>query len=169
MIRNLDRALLYLFSSVSVEIADVFLGLDGFPCWKSSFSKILCCGTLYLLSVSECRSMWMYFWNWFSAFYRPSSVLRKKFGRFDELLSVFHAEIGKSLSHHRQCFRLFMYAVTSSMNMNESDVNIRTYRLVSVAERIQHWSTEPATRDRFPVRVFFLLLFNFFGNPGGQG
>jgi hypothetical protein len=52
MIRNLDRALqLYLFSSVSVEIAlwsHVFLGLDGFPCWKSSFSKNLCYGrTLY--------------------------------------------------------------------------------------------------------------------------
>jgi hypothetical protein len=35
MIRNLERALLYLFSSVSVEIAlwsHVFLGLDSFPC-----------------------------------------------------------------------------------------------------------------------------------------
>jgi hypothetical protein len=37
MIKNLDQTLLYLFSSVSVEIAlwsHVFLGLDGFPCWK---------------------------------------------------------------------------------------------------------------------------------------
>jgi hypothetical protein len=35
MIRNLDRAFLYLFSSVSVKIAlwsHVFWGLDGFPC-----------------------------------------------------------------------------------------------------------------------------------------
>jgi hypothetical protein len=35
MIRNFDRALLYLFFSVSVEIAlwsHAFLGLDGFPC-----------------------------------------------------------------------------------------------------------------------------------------
>jgi hypothetical protein len=50
MIRNLDQALLYLFSSVSVEIAlwsHVFLELDGFPSWKSCFSKNLCYGTLY--------------------------------------------------------------------------------------------------------------------------
>jgi hypothetical protein len=35
MIRNLDRVLLHLFSSVSVEIAlwsHVLLRLDGFPC-----------------------------------------------------------------------------------------------------------------------------------------
>jgi hypothetical protein len=35
VIRNLDRALLHLFSSISVEIdlwSHVFLGLDDFPC-----------------------------------------------------------------------------------------------------------------------------------------
>jgi hypothetical protein len=50
MLRNLGRALLAVFSSVSVEIAlwrHVFLGLDGFSCRKSSFSKNLCYGTLY--------------------------------------------------------------------------------------------------------------------------
>jgi hypothetical protein len=50
MIRNLDGALLFLFSSVSVEISlwsHIFLWLDGFSMLKSSFSKNLCYGTLY--------------------------------------------------------------------------------------------------------------------------
>jgi hypothetical protein len=48
--RNLGRALLSVFSSVSVEIAlwrHVFLGLDGFSCRKSCFSKNLYYGTLH--------------------------------------------------------------------------------------------------------------------------
>jgi hypothetical protein len=55
MLRNLGRALLSVFSSVSVEIAlwrRVFLGLDGFSCRKSCFSKNLCYGTLYCLWMS---------------------------------------------------------------------------------------------------------------------
>jgi hypothetical protein len=50
MLRNLGWALLSVFSSVSVEIAlwrHVFLGLDGFSCRKSCFSKNLCYGTRY--------------------------------------------------------------------------------------------------------------------------
>jgi hypothetical protein len=46
MIRNLDRALLHLFSSVSVET--VFWGL-WFSMLKIVFSKNLCYGTLYCL------------------------------------------------------------------------------------------------------------------------
>jgi hypothetical protein len=50
MLRNLGRALLSVFSSVSVEIAlwrHVFLGLDGFSCRKLCFSKNMCYGTIY--------------------------------------------------------------------------------------------------------------------------
>jgi hypothetical protein len=64
-----------------------------------------------------------------------------------------------TLSHHRQCFGLFMYAVMSSMNMNESAMNMHmvliTYRQVSMAE----WTTEPATRDRIPVRFLKKMFF----------
>jgi hypothetical protein len=55
MWRNLGRALLSVFSSVSVEIAlwhHVFLGSYGFSCRKSCFSKNLCYGTLYCLWMS---------------------------------------------------------------------------------------------------------------------
>jgi hypothetical protein len=57
MLRNLGRALLSVFSSISVEIAlwrHVFLGLYGFSCRKSCFSKNLCYGTLYcpLMSIN---------------------------------------------------------------------------------------------------------------------
>jgi hypothetical protein len=57
MLRNLCRALLSVFSSVSLEIAlwrHVFLGLDGFSCRKSFFPRI--CVTEHS-TVRECQSM----------------------------------------------------------------------------------------------------------------
>jgi hypothetical protein len=78
MIRNLDLALLYLFSSVSVEIAlwsHVFLGLDGFPCWKSFFlQESVLRNTLLSVNVDQCECVFGI--SWLSAFYRPCSVLR---------------------------------------------------------------------------------------------
>jgi hypothetical protein len=50
--------------------------------------------TLLSMNVDQCECVFGISWS--SAFYRPSSVPRQKFGRFDELLNVFHAEIGKS-------------------------------------------------------------------------
>jgi hypothetical protein len=62
MLRNLGRALLSAFSSVSVEIAlwrHVFLELDGFSCRKSCFYKNLCYGKLYCpwmsINVNTCE------------------------------------------------------------------------------------------------------------------
>jgi hypothetical protein len=100
MLRNLGRALLSVFSSVSVETAlwrHVFLGLDGFSCRKSCFSRNLCYGTLYCPWMSiNVNVFWELVGFIFSVFYRPSSVLRWKFCHFDELLCIFHAEISKS-------------------------------------------------------------------------
>jgi hypothetical protein len=56
---------------------------------------------------------------------------------------------------------LFMYALTSSMNMNESAVNMHmvlfAYRQVSMAERIGRWTAVPA----IPGAVHFLIC-SFF-------
>jgi hypothetical protein len=57
MLCNLGRALLSVFSSVSVEMSlwrHVFLGLDGFSCRKSCFSRI--CVTEHS-TVRECQSI----------------------------------------------------------------------------------------------------------------
>jgi hypothetical protein len=58
------------------------------------FQESVLRNTLLSVKVDQCECFLGI--SWLSAFYRPSSVLRYKFGRFDELLSVFHAEIGKS-------------------------------------------------------------------------
>jgi hypothetical protein len=56
------------------------------------FEESVLWNTLLSVNVDQCECVLGI--SWFSAVYRPSSVLRQKFGRFDEL--VFHAEIGKS-------------------------------------------------------------------------
>jgi hypothetical protein len=63
MLRNLGRALLSVFSSVSAEIAlwrHVFWGLDGFHAENRVFPRI--CVTEHS-TVRECQSMCMCFWN----------------------------------------------------------------------------------------------------------
>jgi hypothetical protein len=51
------------------------------------------------------------------------------------------------------------------MNMNEFAVNMHGPHDLQPGlygrERIRRWTTEPATRDRFPVGFFF--FFNFGG------
>jgi hypothetical protein len=58
MLRNLGRALLSVFSSVSVEIALwrlVFLGLDGFSCRKFVlFQESVLRNTLLSVNVNQC-------------------------------------------------------------------------------------------------------------------
>jgi hypothetical protein len=69
-----------------------------------------------------------------------------------------------------------MYAVTSSMNMNESAVNMHMvliiYMQVFMVERIRR-CTQPATRDRSRRSSFFkvvlLFFFIFLGTPGVWG
>jgi hypothetical protein len=74
MIRNLDRALLYLFSSVSVEIG---LWSYVFIRWFSIlkivfFQESVLRNTLLSVNVDQC----VFGISWFSAFHRPSSVPR---------------------------------------------------------------------------------------------
>jgi hypothetical protein len=107
------------YFSVSVEItlwSHVFLWLDGFYMLKSYFSKTVLWNTLLPVNVDQCDCV---FWNQlFSNIYRPSSVLRWIFCRFDELFKRFHADpLNGTLSHHTLGAAGFTCVVTSSITM----------------------------------------------------
>jgi hypothetical protein len=78
MLRNLGRALLSVFSSVSVEIAQwrhVFWGYRWFFMPKIVFfQESVLRNTLLSVNVNQCEGVFVI--SWFSVFYRPSSVLR---------------------------------------------------------------------------------------------
>jgi hypothetical protein len=72
MIRNLDRALLHLFSSVSIEIAlwSHIFGIGWFSMLKIFFfQESVLRNTLLSVNVDQCECVFGI--SWFSAFYRP--------------------------------------------------------------------------------------------------
>jgi hypothetical protein len=128
MLRNLGRALLSVFSSVSVEIAlwrRVFLGLDGFSCQIVFFQESVLRNTL--LSVNVYVFLELVGLVSFTDRVRCSdsnlaismSYLMRFPRRNQPILTEW--QIGASVSFNPW---VFMYAVTSSINMNESAVNM---------------------------------------------
>jgi hypothetical protein len=177
MIRNLDRALLHLFSSVSVAIAlwsNVFLGLDGFPCWKLSFSKnlYLCYGTLYYPWMSINVNVFLELVG------LVPFTLQTEFGAEIEIW-LFRWVIKRFPRRNRQILTEWHIIASSAMLwviyvcsdvINEHVWSSWLHRLVSMAERIRRWTMEPTIRDRFPARfIFVILLFflNLFWYPVG--
>jgi hypothetical protein len=56
------------------------------------FEESVLWNTQLSVNVDQCECVFGI--SWFSTFYRPSSVLRWKFGHFDELFKRFHADPG---------------------------------------------------------------------------
>jgi hypothetical protein len=70
-----------------------FCSLDGFfHAEIVFFEESVLWNTLLSVNVDQCECVFGI--SWFSNFNRPSSVLRWKFGRFNELFKHFHAGPG---------------------------------------------------------------------------
>jgi hypothetical protein len=114
--------LLFLFSSVSVEIAlwsHVFLWLVRwfFPCWNRLFSKNLCYGTLYCPWMSINVNVFLELVGLVTFYTDRVQCRDRNLPCFDKLFKRFHADPGW-IAHCLIMYMCFgMCAVTSSITM----------------------------------------------------